>query len=428
METSERTDNIIANIDLDFPRPHGDSGNSELPCEPVGLPDDRLGPRPFNTASTGGVSHLRPIAPRPKQPNDFRAAKENAKKEEGRKYQEGRRAWREKEEALRLEITAARDPAAATVKLLAEAQVRIAKMEARAEETKASTSAKEAVLEKKKGKLEELKADLVKLKDAYTKKVDKEEEQKIRDEELKQSRAAYDLELWTRVIELNVEIKRPEDDHPVVKFFRNIPIRRQLAALIMNCLWFYLVYFLLEAHNTLIGSHAASLFWWVNSAILFFFLCWVTCTYVIPSSRVRYTFSHWDQDPFSDSLDQRPDMMALAGLKHYSAVACIDVTRSIAGFCTDKEKKVQLKVSMEAICQLSSPSVTASYYEQSVVWEKLKFAARTLITVNENRPRYLSGEYPIANAVYVSYALYLHEKQRLATVVVVGEPAGVLNL
>jgi hypothetical protein len=134
---------------------------------------------------------------------------------------------------------------------------------------------------------------------------------------------------------------------------------------------------------------------------------------------LHYQFEHWDEDDLD--FDSRPDAMAFQDVRkttgvHDSAVAVIGITRTSYGYLWNSEQYEQIRVSAEAIAQLSAPSILGVHYSSEQVLERLRYASRTLFSVNDERSRYISGEFPVSNAVFVAYAIHLQERERLARV------------
>lgn len=126
--------------------------------------------------------------------------------------------------------------------------------------------------------------------------------------------------------------------------------------------------------------------------------------------RVRYQFQRWVAD---DGLDHRPDTMTHTQGKHNSLHAVLKVETVIPGFFYDSIKVNYLDCSMEAVTQLCSPMYLATHSEPDVVLERLKYGARQLSTVMDNRSHYLRGALAVSNAVYPAYAIYCQEREKI---------------
>lgn len=139
--------------------------------------------------------------------------------------------------------------------------------------------------------------------------------------------------------------------------------------------------------------------------------------------RLRYQFQYWATDDDLEQYDVRPLAMTTVDQKYKSRCAWFRVTELKKGWFWDTQRHRMMLVSLEAICHLMSPDVVAVWMDPGVVLDRLKIASRRLAAVQENRYRYLEGDTPIANAVYVAYALYLEEKESLEPLNLLCPPA-----
>jgi hypothetical protein len=125
----------------------------------------------------------------------------------------------------------------------------------------------------------------------------------------------------------------------------------------------------------------------------------------------RYRFIKLFDD---DEVDLRADATKLMDLKHLKTLkAEFEYTHRTPGWFTDNVKTKRFTASLEAIVQLCAPSIVAPYMDPSTAAERLRYAAQSLYTVNTNRYDALKGEFPIQNAVYVAYALYVKSAKKM---------------
>lgn len=114
------------------------------------------------------------------------------------------------------------------------------------------------------------------------------------------------------------------------------------------------------------------------------------------------------------NLDLRADGISVMDLKHYDGMlVVVSYTNSQRGYLWNEVKKTELVVSVEALMQLCSPNIMNPLMDVDVVMQRLKYSAQSMYTVNENRFRYIMGEFPIANAVLVAYALFMQSKAEI---------------
>jgi hypothetical protein len=126
--------------------------------------------------------------------------------------------------------------------------------------------------------------------------------------------------------------------------------------------------------------------------------------------RVHYKFQKWCDE---GSDDNRPDTMTNTEARHKPRTAILSVTTLMQGTFYDTYVHTNLYVSMEAAVQLCSPQYLATHSEPDVVLERLKYAARQMSSVSEDRSRYVTGQFGVSNAVYLAYALYCQEREKI---------------
>jgi len=130
----------------------------------------------------------------------------------------------------------------------------------------------------------------------------------------------------------------------------------------------------------------------------------------------EHTYEFLQFEKNSAPFDLRADATALLDLKHEKPQnALFRHTRVTHSFWSgDKKTVTEFVVSLEALAQLCAPSIIAPYMDPVMAAERLRYAAQSLYTVNVNRYDALNGDFPIQNAVYIAYALYVKSHREMA--------------
>jgi len=133
---------------------------------------------------------------------------------------------------------------------------------------------------------------------------------------------------------------------------------------------------------------------------------------LIALCRNRYRFNYKFKRflNFAAIDDSRPDFLRTGKLNHtnplYAEISFVDRGKKFSIFRGFYTHSRNMFVSMEVLMQISISSNFSFTASDSVVFEKIQFAASKLDSVNLDRSLVLNRKHPVQDSILVSYALY----------------------